>query len=50
MSIKDFDLIEINEAFSCQVLYSGRMLDLMLMTGQKRISRVALSPLVIPWG
>jgi len=26
MTIKDFDLIEINEAFSCQVLYSARML------------------------
>lgn len=26
MSIKDIDLIEINEAFACQVVYSGRML------------------------
>jgi len=25
MTIKDFDILEINEAFSCQVLYSGRM-------------------------
>jgi acetyl-CoA acetyltransferase family protein len=26
MSIKDIDMIEINEAFACQVVYSGRML------------------------
>ncbi|UCH43665.1 MAG: thiolase family protein, partial [Dehalococcoidales bacterium] len=26
MTVKDIDLFEINEAFSCQVLYSGRML------------------------
>ncbi|UCH43091.1 MAG: thiolase family protein [Dehalococcoidales bacterium] len=26
MTIKDIDIFEINEAFSCQVLYSGRML------------------------
>ena len=26
MKIQDFDIIEINEAFACQVVYSGRML------------------------